>query len=53
MAKSTVVYSFAFVGLVALAFILFPGARPQENTNTTQPGLTVLWRSGMADSRRM
>lgn len=38
MAKSTVVYSFAFLGLVTLAFILFPGARPQENANTTQPG---------------
>lgn len=39
MAKNTVVYSFAFVGLVALAFVLFPGApRPQENTNAIQPG---------------
>lgn len=39
MAKSTVVYSFAFMGLVVLAFVLFPGGpRPQENTNTIQPG---------------
>lgn len=39
MAKSTVLYSFAFVGLVVLAFIMFPGgSHPQENTNAIQPG---------------